>query len=139
MLRKLLTSFYRKFYNTVKHSIYSTFWQIKFGKCVKDWFRRNVDDGSDCNEKKTTLSGMGLRIYNYSTPLKVCSNPWMIVFCFPCWFLFGGPCYLVSYYSRLFSVLVNMFSNDRAKRKQIKKCYRKFISNQKKILKVAFL
>ncbi|XP_076095433.1 uncharacterized protein LOC143066367 [Mytilus galloprovincialis] len=69
--------------------------KIKFGKCVKDWFRKNVDDGSDCNEKKTTLSGMGLRIYNYSTPLKVCSNPWMIVFCFPCWFLFGGPCYLV--------------------------------------------
>ncbi|XP_052104774.1 uncharacterized protein LOC127737863 isoform X2 [Mytilus californianus] len=31
--------------------------KIKFGKCVKDWFRRNVDDGCECNGRKTTLSG----------------------------------------------------------------------------------
>ncbi|XP_071160639.1 uncharacterized protein [Mytilus edulis] len=69
--------------------------KIKFGKFVKDWFIRNVDDGRECSNQETTLSGMGVCIYNYSTPLRLCSNPWMIVCCFPFWFLFGGSCYLV--------------------------------------------
>ncbi|CAC5373666.1 KCTD1_15 [Mytilus coruscus] len=68
--------------------------KIKFGKCVKYWYGHYVEDGSGCAYRKTPLNGMGLRIYNYSSPIQICYNPLVICYLLPCWLLFGGSCYV---------------------------------------------
>ncbi|XP_022333691.2 uncharacterized protein LOC111130756 [Crassostrea virginica] len=71
--------------------------KLNFGPPVKQWYSGVVDaEVSLCDSRRNSESGhMEIAVHNYSTPVECCVNPVCIVCCFPFWFLFGGPCYMV--------------------------------------------
>lgn len=68
---------------------------IGFGKNIKQWFAGVVDSEGYSSCDVTCGSDNNIYIHNYSTPVSCCMNPVCIFACFPFWFTFGGPCYLI--------------------------------------------
>ncbi|XP_062620867.1 uncharacterized protein LOC134282472 [Saccostrea cucullata] len=69
--------------------------KLDFGPPVQQWFSGVVDPYFywDSSRSSTDFGHMEIFIHNYTTPIKCCSDPLLILLCFPFWLLFGGSCY----------------------------------------------